>query len=417
MSAQSVALAQAVDYCSAGTVEFVVDGARNFYFLEMNTRLQVEHPVTEMITGLDLVELMLRVAAGEKLQLKQKDVALNGWAMESRIYAENPFRNFLPSSGRLVRYLPPDENKHVRIDTGVTEGAEISRYYDPMIAKLTTWGEDRAAAIANMRAALDGYYIRGIETNQPFVAAIMAHPRFQRGELTTDFIAQEYPDGFARASVTASDLAVFIVIAASLHHRQSQRAAATDGRLPGYARAIASHWVVAVDGEYYPATVRDDVGRCIKYAGDEYLIEDEMWRVGEPLYRCRVNDEAVVMQVERRGCDYELAHFGSQISAQVLSPRAAELHALMPRKVAADRSRFLLSPMPGLLVSLAAKTGMSVKAGQELAVIEGNENGKFFARRTRRRNRKSFSGAGRDLGNRSTDFGIHGAAIVIAHES
>ena len=383
MSAQAIALAKAVDYRSAGTVEMVVDGARNFYFLEMNTRLQVEHPVTEMITNLDLVELMLRVAAGEKLPLAQSDIPINGWAMEARIYAENPYRNFLPSSGRLVRYLPPDEsdapddehsqtNGRVRVDSGFAEGDEISMFYDPMIAKLVTWGEDRAAAIARMRSALDQYYIRGIATNQPFVAAIMAHPRFQKGDLSTDFIAQEYPDGFAHADDAQqdADIGVFVAIAALLHDRLSRRAATITGQLPGYGRAISHHWVVVIDGCYYPAAVSGKPGRwLVEYAGADYVIEDQ-WRATQPVYRCAVNFDAVNMQFERRGHDYDLAYGGSRVTAKVLSPRAAELHALMPVKAPPDRSRFLLSPMPGLLVSLAAEAGAKVVAGQELAVIE-----------------------------------------------
>ena len=372
MSKQAVALAKAVNYRSAGTVEMIVDAERNFYFLEMNTRLQVEHPVTEMITGLDLVELMIRVAAGEKLPLKQADVKINGWAMEARIYAENPYRNFLPSSGRLVRYLPPDESKTVRVDAGVEEGSEISRFYDPMIAKLVTWGKDRASAIRHLGLALDEYYIRGVDTNQPFVAAIMAHPRFQKGDLSTHFIEQEYPGGFARAGKAQMErnVFVFVVVAASLHHRLSRRAATTTGQLPGYGRAIGSRWVVAIGDDYYPAEVSGEPGRWrVEYDGGEYLIEDQ-WRATEPVCRCRVNGEAVNMQFERRGHDYDLAHGGCRVTAKVLSPRTAGLHALMPHKMPPDQSRFLLSPMPGLLVSLAAQAGATVKAGQELAVIE-----------------------------------------------
>lgn len=374
MSEQAIVLAKAVDYRSAGTVEMIVDAAHNFYFLEMNTRLQVEHPVTEMITGFDLVELMLRVAAGEKLPIKQSDVAINGWAMEARIYAENPYRNFMPSSGRLVRYLPPtishDKKHAVRVDSGVEEGGEISRFYDPLIAKLITWGDDRAAAIRHMRLALDAYYIRGVDTNQPFAAAIMAHPRFQQGDLSTNFIEQEYPDGFARAINDKMDWSIFVVIAASLHHRLTRRAATISGQLLGYGRTIGSRWVVAIDGAYYSAKVSGAPGNSrVEYNGDEYHIEDQ-WRATEPVYRCQVNGAQVHMQFERRGYDYALAHGGCQISVKVLSPRVAELHALMPRKAPPDQSRFLLSPMPGLLVSVAVKSGASVKAGQELAVIE-----------------------------------------------
>ena len=372
MSEQAVALASAVGYRSAGTVEMVVDAERNFYFLEMNTRLQVEHPVTEMITGLDLVELMLRVAAGEKLHMTQADIPVDGWAMEARIYAENPERNFLPSSGRLVRYLPPDGSAGVRVDSGFAEGDDISMFYDPLIAKLVTWGESRAAASERMRAALDQYYIRGIATNQRFVAAIMAHPRFQQGDLSTHFIEQEYPDGFAGATPARADAdtALFVAIAALLHDRLSRRAATTTGQLPGYGRAIGHRWVVVVDGIYHPATVSGEPGRWrVECAAADYAIEDH-WRATEPVYRCTANGEALNMQFERRGHDYDLAHGGHRVSVKVLSPRTAELHALMPVKAPPDRSRFLLSPMPGLLVSLAVEAGAKVVAGQELAVIE-----------------------------------------------
>ena len=396
MSQQAATLAKAVEYRSAGTVEFVVDAARNFYFLEMNTRLQVEHPVTEMITGLDLVELMIRVAAGEKLPLKQSEVELNGWAIESRIYAENPYRNFLPSIGRLVRYAPPRASQQVRVDAGVVEGAEISRFYDPMIAKLVTWGRDRKRAIARMQTALDEYYIRGIDTNQPFVAAIMAHPRFQRGALTTEFIAEEYPHGFARGAQRAdeSTLAVMIVVIASLHHRLIHRAATISGQLRGYGRTIGDQWVVEIEQQYYPvrvlrdATVHDDDavrpdaratmhvdesfdsnGWTVEYEGQRRRVCDA-WRATQTLYRGAVDDVQVTMQFERRGHDYDACYRGVQLTAKVLSPRAAELHALMPRKTADSRAQLLLSPMPGLLAALHVKPGDAVKAGQELAVIE-----------------------------------------------
>lgn len=379
MGEQAAALARAVGYCSAGTVEFVVDAARNFYFLEMNTRLQVEHPVTELITGLDLVELMIRVAAGEKLPLAQSDVNCNGWAMEARIYAENPYRGFLPSSGRLVRCLPPPECAEadcaVRVDAGVEEGDEISRFYDPMIAKLVTWGTDRAAAIGQMRLALDQYYIRGIDTNQPFVAAILAHPRFQRGDLDTHFIEQEYPHGFPRRGARMN-VGMFVAVAAALHHRMCQRAVTTTGQLPGYGRAIGRRWVVEMDGEHHPVAVdgtpgqwRVQVGGSDGNDSNEYRIE-EQWRAGQPICRCRINGETAHFQVERRGYEYDLAHGGDRTTARVLSPRTAELHAIMPSRKPADRSRFLRAPMPGLLVSLTAQPGAAVKAGQELAVIE-----------------------------------------------
>ena len=370
MSEQATTLARAVDYRSAGTVELVVDCDRNFYFLEMNTRLQVEHPVTEMITGLDLVELMIRIAAGEELPIKQADVGINGWAMEARIYAENPFREFLPSTGRLVRYLPPDESESVRVDTGVEEGTEISMFYDPMIAKLVTWGEDRVTAIKQMQLALDQYYIRGVETNQPFVAAIMAHPRFNQGDINTNFIDDTWPDGFSSSYMDQLDVSVFVAIVASLHHRLTRRAATTTGVLPGYGRSISSQWVVAIDGEYYPTTVIGNPGQwLVEYDNIEYFIEDQ-WLATQPVYHCLVNGEVINMQFERTGYSYELVHGGRQIRAKVMSTRTARLHALMPRKAPPDTSRFLLSPMPGLLVSLAVEVGSEVKAGQELAVIE-----------------------------------------------
>ena len=244
MSEQARLLARAVDYRSAGTVELIVDSTKNFYFLEMNTRLQVEHPVTELITGLDLVELMIRVAAGETLPISQEDVGINGWSMESRIYAESPFRNFLPSTGRLVRYLPPVESDHVRVDTGVIEGSEISMYYDPMIAKLVTWGSTRNEAIESMLSALDRYYIRGLDSNQPFVSAIMSHPRFQRGELTTNFIAEEYPDGFGPDSIDIGDPVLPAAVLACLHHRLMLRATTVPGQMAGQGRDLDRNWVV-----------------------------------------------------------------------------------------------------------------------------------------------------------------------------
>ncbi len=435
MVGQALALARSVDYVSAGTVELVVDAQRNFYFLEMNTRLQVEHPVTEMITGLDLVEWMIRIAAGEKLPITQSEVALDGWAMESRVYAENPFKNFMPSSGRLTHYRPPkstddgvvDEHVHdahvhdahidvgehaaehshvhaaphahhraarVRVDSGVEAGSESSRFYDPMLAKLVVWGADRAAAIAAMRQALDEYYIRGVATNLPFAAAIMAHPKFRMGDFATDFIARAYPKGFARADQApglASDaqvdsagnsdgnpgappLGIFIAIAAVWHHRNALRAATIGDQLPGPARAIGPHWVVAAQSAYYDAEVGGAPGRwrvrCGGEAGEKHWLIEEKWRAGEPVCRGRVNGAALTVQIEARGHGYELTHGGCQIALQVLTPRTAQLHALMPAAAAVAPSRFLLSPMPGLLVSVAVEAGAQVKAGDELAVVE-----------------------------------------------
>ena len=370
MSEQAAALARSVDYRSAGTVEFIADNDRNFYFLEMNTRLQVEHPVTEMITGLDLVEMMIRVAAGEPLPVRQEEIAIDGWAMEARVYAENPFRGFLPSTGRLTDYQPPRLGEQVRVDSGVYEGAEISMFYDPMIAKLVTHGRDRAEALAALRRALDEYYIRGVETNIPFLAAIVAHPRFAAGDLSTDFIDDAYPDGFRLGDIPCDDPPLFSAVAATLHWRYMDRAAATSGQLPGYERVVDSDWVAVVNGESYPLKVSRE-GRVftVEIGGECYRVEDD-WSFGDPLFRGRVNDLELCIQVEREVYRYRLSHHGCHAEVSMFTARAAELNRLMPRKAPPDSSKFLLAPMPGLLASLAVKVGQEVKAGEELAVIE-----------------------------------------------
>ena len=370
MSEQAVALAKVVDYRSAGTVELIVDAQRNFYFLEMNTRLQVEHPVTEMITGLDLVELMIRIAAGEPLPITQEDIGINGWSMESRIYAESPFRNFLPSTGRLINYQPPVESNTVRIDTGVAEGSEISMFYDPMIAKLVTWGKTRDQAIAAMQRALDQYYIRGVETNQPFVAAIMAHPRFQRGDLTTNFIAEEYPDGFSVDALSATNLPVVIAVMASIHDRISYRAATTSGQIPAYGRSISSEWTIYVDRQPHQTVVTDDAdGWQIQYNGETFSVSDN-WNPTKRVYTGLVNGAAVDLQIERHGVEFSVVQSGKEMSVWPMASRSADYVDYMPVKTPPDMSGFLLSPMPGLLVSVQVTPGQSVKAGEVLAVIE-----------------------------------------------
>lgn len=370
MGEQAVQLAKAVKYVSAGTVEFIVDSKRNFYFLEMNTRLQVEHPVTEKITGLDLVELMIRVAAGEKLKIKQEDVQLNGWAMETRVYAEDPFRGFLPSIGRLVRYRAPEETEHVRVDTGVFEGGEISMYYDPMIAKLITYGADRDEAIAHMRHALDGYYIRGVSHNIGFLAALMAHPRFQAGELTTNFIAEEYPDGFDPSFVPHDDPELLVAVAVSIHRAYQERASRISGQFEGHQRKVLDDWIVVMGDKEYAANVVCMTGGYDVTVGEERLHVRTDWQLAEPLFEAQVNGELICLQVERNGAGYSLYHSGLRADVVVLNPRMAELYALMPEKVIADTSKFLLSPMPGLLISLSVEEGQEVKGGEELAVIE-----------------------------------------------
>ncbi|MCE1242977.1 acetyl-CoA carboxylase biotin carboxylase subunit [Oryzomicrobium sp.] len=372
MGEQAVALARAVNYESAGTVEFVVSGAtKEFYFLEMNTRLQVEHPVTELITGLDLVEQMIRVAYGEKLPLTQADVKINGWSMECRINAEDPFRGFLPSTGRLVKFQPPAEVAgEVRVDTGVYDGGEISMYYDSMIAKLIVHGKDRAEAIGRMRDALNGFVIRGISSNIPFQAALMQHPRFQSGIFDTGFIAKEYPKGFDASMVPHDDPALLISVAAFVHRRYLDRAAQVSGQLPGHERKVGDEWVVIRSGERYPVVAKPVAGGyLVDYNGEQYEILSD-WRQGQSLFNGTCNGEEFTLQVERHRMTYQLFHWGTRADMMVMSARAAELLALMPEKAAPDLSKFLLSPMPGLLREVAVSVGQEVKAGEKLAVIE-----------------------------------------------
>jgi len=370
MGEQAVALARAVDYQSAGTVEFIVDTRRNFYFLEMNTRLQVEHPVTELITGFDLVEMMIRVADGEKLPITQADVGINGWAIESRVYAEDPFRNFLPSTGRLVYYRPPEEDDHVRVDTGVFEGGEVSMYYDPMIAKLVTWGGSREEAIVQMRSALDRFLIRGVSCNLSFLSALMSHPRFVQGNTSTNMIGEEYPDGFHPADVPHQNPSVFISVAASMLRGYRDRAARIDGQLRGHERCVPADWVVVMNNEHHPVkVVAAQGGFDVEYEGNTFAVRSD-WEFGQHLFRGTINGEEIFVQVERDNQTYRLFHGGSQADVSIVTPRAAELLKHMPVKVPPDMSGFLLSPMPGLLVSLAVKEGDAVKAGEELAVLE-----------------------------------------------
>jgi propionyl-CoA carboxylase alpha chain len=371
MGAQAVALARAVEYTSAGTVEFIVDANRNFYFLEMNTRLQVEHPVTELVTGLDLVELMIRIAAGEKLPIRQKDLEFQGWAIEARVYAEDPARGFLPSIGRLVKYREPPLGGTIRVDSGAYEGAEISMHYDPMISKLIASGRDRQEAIANMCEALDAYLISGVGHNIPFLAALMAHPRFQAGDISTGFIAEEFPDGFHGVEISPERERLLVSVAAVVHHQYGLRARRISGQLRPAPRREGADWVVVIDAERsVPVTVVEtaDGFAVIDRAASHEVVS--AWRLGEPLFRAQIDGKPVTVQVTPAGIGYRLVQGGASLTAKVLAPRAAELHRLMPVKQAPDLSRFLLSPMPGLLISIAVGEGDEVKAGQELAVVE-----------------------------------------------
>jgi len=391
MGEQAVQLAKAVKYQSAGTVEFVVGKDQSFYFLEMNTRLQVEHPVTECITGLDLVELMIRVAAGEKLPLTQAEVKRDGWAMECRINAEDPFRNFLPSTGRLVRFQPPEETmfasdtahlQGVRVDTGVQDGGEIPMYYDSMIAKLIVHGKDRLDAIAKMREALNAFVIRGISSNIPFQAALLAHPKFVAGDFNTGFIAENYSQGFKAEDVPHEDPDFLVALAAYVNRRMINRAAGISGQLPGHGLTVSDKFVVVGMGEAghqdaQAAMLRDfesaSGSMAVDTGGKVYEICSG-WHLGGSRLRGTVNGQPFMAQVERGVGRNPLAiriiHNGARLDALVLSPRAAELHALMPFKAPPDMSRYVLSPMPGLLVSLAVQAGQKVQAGERVAVIE-----------------------------------------------
>jgi propionyl-CoA carboxylase alpha chain len=381
MGEQAVALAKAVKYQSAGTVEFVVGGKdKGFYFLEMNTRLQVEHPVTECITGLDLVELMIRVAAGEKLPFTQKEIKREGWAMECRINAEDPFRNFLPSTGRLVKYQPPATSMEaaeaippgggVRVDTGVYEGGEISMFYDSMIAKLIVHGRDRNEAITKMREALNQFVIRGVASNVAFQSALLRNPRFVSGDFNTGLIGEEYPKGFNASDVVHDDPSLLIAVAAATHRQYLARNALINGQMPGHEYQPGEQYVVVIGDEHHAVTITGKPGQwIIKHSGKtQEIISD--WQFGDLLYKGSMNGHAFCMQVERVGLKYRLFHFGTQIDALVLDPHAAEMQKLMPHKAPPDTSKVLLSPMPGLLTEISVKAGQEVKAGETLAKIE-----------------------------------------------
>ena len=390
MGEQAVALAEAVGYTSAGTVEFIVDGEKNFYFLEMNTRLQVEHPVTELITGVDLVEQMIRVAGGEALHFAQDDITLTGWAIESRLYAEDPYRGFLPSIGRLVRYRPPaeiasgpllDSDKWqgeapsgptaVRNDTGVFEGGEISMYYDPMIAKLCTWAPDRPKAIEGMRNALDGFELEGIGHNLPFLAAVMDHPRFVSGEITTAFIEEEYPDGFEGVTPQGNDLKHLAAVAAHMKMLKEERAAKISGTMPNHSRRVAPDWVVFVGKESFPVHIEEtDFGTEVTFADDSHFKVNSDWQLGDTLFEGSVGELPMIVKTDFIRGGARLRYRGADLKAVVRTPRQAELAALMPEKLPPDTSRLLLCPMPGLIVKVDVAEGDEVQEGQALCTIE-----------------------------------------------
>ncbi|ODU08943.1 MAG: acetyl/propionyl-CoA carboxylase subuit alpha [Rubrivivax sp. SCN 71-131] len=384
MGEQAVALARAVNYQSAGTVEFVVGRDQGFYFLEMNTRLQVEHPVSECITGIDLVEQMIRVAAGEKLGFTQQQIHRRGWAIECRINAEDPMRGFLPSTGRLVRFRPPEQTMHaaqpmpagggVRVDTGVVEGGEIPVFYDSMIAKLIVHGADRTDAIRRMRDALNGFVIRGIASNIPFQAALLAHPAFVAGDFDTGFIARYYAEGFRPEDVQHDDPDFLVALAAGIYRRYRDRAAGISGQMAGHHVRIGRDFVVVVKGEggrhqHVPVRVEVNGATHVTVNGKAYELVKE-WSFGTIRVTGTCNGRPFTAQAERGGLWYRIEHDGRRIEAMVMSARASELLRVMPFKPPADMSKFLLSPMPGLLVDVAVQPGEAVQAGQRLAVIE-----------------------------------------------
>jgi propionyl-CoA carboxylase alpha chain len=384
MGEQAVALAKAVNYQSAGTVEFVVGKDQSFYFLEMNTRLQVEHPVTECITGLDLVEQMIRVAAGEKLPFKQEDIPRRGWAIECRINAEDPYRNFLPSTGRLVRYQPPDATMEaggtmpasggVRVDTGVYEGGEIPMFYDSMIAKLIVHAPDREAAIMRMREALNAFVIRGISSNVPFQSALLSHPKFVAGDFNTGFIAENYPKGFSSALVPHPDPDFVLALSAAAHRLYRERAAGISGQLQGHGYRVGEDFMLVIKGErgqhtYKRVTMRFHNALSVRVEGKRYELA-KAWRFGGIRALGSCNGKPFTAQVEREGVWVKATHNGLTLETIMLSTRGAELARLMPFKPPPDTSKLLLSPMPGLLSDIFVERGQAVQAGERLAVIE-----------------------------------------------
>jgi propionyl-CoA carboxylase alpha chain len=368
---QVVALAQKVGYDSAGTVEFMVDQERNFYFLEMNTRLQVEHCVTELITGIDLVEMMVRIAGGEPLPFKQEDIQLNGWAIESRICAEDPSRGFLPSSGRISEYRPPKMDPNIRLDSGVNEGGEVSMFYDPMIAKLCTHAATRDEAIAVMQRALSEFVLRGISHNISFLEAIMGHHRFKSGDINTHFIAEEYPDGFLGASLTSEVSRIFLAVALHMHITEANRATTITDQMRGRPRQIGTRWVVNIEGVLYPASLKPiENGFLIKQDRERIAVRSN-WVLGSRLFRATVNDEAVSVRVDILAPgEYSLTYGGTSARVSVRTPRVAELERFMPPRQTRRLTGEVRAPLSGLLVALKVAEGDAVKVGQDLCVVE-----------------------------------------------
>lgn len=417
MGEQSVALAKAVGYASAGTVEFIVDGERNFYFLEMNTRLQVEHPVTELITGVDLVEQMIRVANGEPLTMTQDDVTLTGWAIENRLYAEDPYRGFLPSIGRLTQYRPPIEvaagpmaqagtwhgdapegETAVRNDTGVYEGGEISMYYDPMIAKLCTWGPDRPAAIEAMRNALDGFEVEGIGHNLPFVAAVMDHEKFTSGNMTTAFIEEEYPEGFEGVTLDNGQLRQIAAACVAMHRVAEIRRTRVTGRMDNHTRRVGNDWVATLQGEEFAVSVAaDQSGADVTFDDGSVMRVESDWTPGQTLARVSVDGAEIALKVRKITGGFNIRFRGADLKVHVRSPRQAELAKLMPEKLPPDTSKMLLCPMPGLIVKVDVEVGDEVQEGQALCTVEAMKMENILRAEKKAKVTKINAGAGDSL--------------------
>ena len=375
MGEQACKLAKAVGYSSAGTVEFIVDKDKNFFFLEMNTRLQVEHPVTELITNIDLVEQMILVAAGKPLSIAQKDVKLTGWAMESRLYAEDPYRNFLPSIGRLTRYRPPAEIKNenfiVRNDTGVYEGGEISMYYDPMIAKLCTWAPNRAEAIEQMRIALDRFEVEGIGHNLPFLSAVMDHKKFVSGNITTAFIAEEFSEGFNGVDLNNDKIKHLAACAAAMNRVAEIRRTKVSGRMDNHERRVGDDWVVQIDGKVFPVFVSaDTAGANVKFEDGTSIRVSGDWQPGKKLANMSANDNKLIIKIGKLTGGFRMRTRGADLRVLVRTPRQAELSKYMREKVPPDTSKLLLCPMPGLIVKIDVEVGQEVQEGQPLCTVE-----------------------------------------------
>lgn len=367
---QAVALAKAVNYKSAGTVEFVVDKHRKFYFLEMNTRLQVEHPVTEFTTGLDLVEWMIKIAADEPLTMKQSDLQVNGWSIESRIYAEDPARNFLPSIGRLVRYRPPKENDQIRVDTGVFEGGEVPLYYDPIIAKLVVHSDTRQNALEAMATALDRYLIKGVVTNIPFLQALIRDPVVKNGDMTTNYIEQAYPDGYNCESAECTNLESVVLVSAIVNYMTLLQSAQYDGHFTSRTWSPHREWVVILNGDHYPVSIEDsNNGHLLEYQGQTREVNHE-WAPGKTLFTGTLDGKEIIVQITRKGITYQVDHQGQRLFVKVLSERASQYNEHMLVAESSSVSPYLVSPMPGLLVNISVREGQKIKAGEAVAIVE-----------------------------------------------